>query len=122
MDVPYGTENSTSAFLFSKTLIQSKKHKINNIFFYSHGVYNANKFLYSSDNKYKLIDNWYKLSLKFSINLNICSNSAYKRGIINNDNALDLGFSEGNLHPVFKLTGLGTLINSILTSDRMIQF
>ncbi|CAL4324386.1 sulfurtransferase complex subunit TusD [Buchnera aphidicola] len=122
MGPPYGTENAISAFLFSKNLIHFKIHSINSVFFYCNGIYNSNKFLYSSIDEENLVYSWCRFSKKFSINLHVCSNAAYVRGVIDDNLALDLGFSDGNLHKSFHLTGLGTLVSSILKSDRLVQF
>ncbi|QCI26553.1 sulfurtransferase complex subunit TusD [Buchnera aphidicola (Stegophylla sp.)] len=118
----YGTENAISAFLFSSFLLKIRKNNINNIFFYCDGVLNGNKMFYIAKDEHNLIDSWYYLSKEFSINLNICSSAAYRRGVIDDDMALDLGFLHGNLHSAFKLTGLGTLVKSIFSSDRVVQF
>ncbi|WP_367675764.1 sulfurtransferase complex subunit TusD [Buchnera aphidicola] len=118
----YGTENSTSALLFSNSLMKGCKHSIKNIFFYCDGVLNGNKMSFTSIDENNLVNSWYQLSKKFFINLNICSSAACRRGVIDDTMALDLGFLHGNLHFSFRLTGLGTFVQSVLNSDRVLQF
>lgn len=117
---PYGFQNSTSAFLFSKALIK-RNHQLVNIFFYSEGVFNANK-INVVNNNHNLIKSWKKLSIDFNIKLYVCIESAFQRGLILKadfkrkkrfQEMLDLGF---------KLAGLVTFVESVETCDRILQF
>jgi len=122
MSAPYNTHNVESALNFVKFLMKNKKNSIQNIFFYGNGVLNANKMILNEKKEKTLSYQWYKLSKKFSINLNVCSTSAQERGIISKSMNKNFELLYENVHDGFNITGLGCLIKSILNSDRILQF
>lgn len=127
-EAPYNNQNSYSAYLFTKAVIQ-KKEIIRSIFFYRDGVCNSNKNIKFNDNEFNLITSWKKLSIKYHIDLYICITSAKKRGLIleekssffNKENFINNN-QNNIIHSCFKLTTLSTLTKSILTCDRLVQF
>ncbi|QJC35803.1 sulfurtransferase complex subunit TusD [Enterobacteriaceae endosymbiont of Donacia sparganii] len=125
-EAPYNTQNSYSAYLFTKAVIQKKKI-VKNIFFYRDGVCNANKNIKFNKDEFNLLNSWKELSIKYHINLYICITSAKKRGLILKDssyknNSLDLNQNNYIIDNKFKITTLSTFTKSILTCDYLVQF
>ncbi|CAL4325823.1 Sulfurtransferase TusD [Buchnera aphidicola (Protaphis terricola)] len=116
----YGTQNSSTAFLFSKSLI-TMGHILNSVFFYFDGVLNANYISQSPIDEFDLIKGWRSLNKKYNVQLYVCSSAALRRGIVEDDNTSNI-LKKGNLSPCFQLSGLLELGNSINLSDRLIQF
>ncbi|XRY30744.1 MAG: sulfurtransferase complex subunit TusD [Buchnera aphidicola (Tetraneura akinire)] len=120
-DVLFENQRSTTAFLFSSTII-SVGFKIVSIFFNSNGVFHANKLIFSNVNENNLINSWSNFGLKHQIPLYVCVNDASKRGIVNIEQAEFNDFKDSNLAEGFKLTGLTQLFFSMQQSDRVIKF
>ncbi|QJC37843.1 sulfurtransferase complex subunit TusD [Enterobacteriaceae endosymbiont of Donacia bicoloricornis] len=126
-EAPYNSQNSYSAYLFAKAVIQKKKI-IKSIFFYRDGVCNSNKNIKFNDNKFDLITSWKELSIKYHINLYLCITSAKRRGLIleeksnfNKENFINYG-QNNIINNYFQITTLSTFTKSILTCDRLVQF
>ncbi|HXK00414.1 MAG TPA: sulfurtransferase complex subunit TusD [Buchnera sp. (in: enterobacteria)] len=117
----YGTENSSTALLFSRALIDSG-HKLNSIFFYFGGVLNANQMIFPADDECNLVKYWEDFGFQFKIKLNVCISAASRRGVISDEQALRAGLQKGNLANGFKLTGLNELSEAIQKCDRIVQF
>ncbi|WP_343126510.1 sulfurtransferase complex subunit TusD [Buchnera aphidicola] len=118
---PYGTQNANSALLFAHSVIL-KKHTLRSIFFYSSGVYHSNSMIFPSKDELNFLKKWSNLFLIYQVNLYVCVNSAYQRGILPKKIALKLGFLEGNFSKFFKLVGLSVLSFEIQKCDRFLQF
>ncbi|WP_343154193.1 sulfurtransferase complex subunit TusD [Buchnera aphidicola] len=115
----YGTQNSSTAFLFCKSLIKMN-HVLNSIFFYFDGVLNANLINQTPVDEFNLIQGWQQLHNKYNVKLYVCASAALRRGIVENNTIPNL--EHGNLAPFFQLSGLLELGHAIHTSDRIIQF
>lgn len=119
---PYGTQNSRTAFLFSKALI-SLKHSLKSVFFYASGVYNANFFINPSEDEFNIFKFWLSLKKDFDVTLNVCMSSSYKRGVLTDIMSKNLGFNvSGNFSKYFNMVGLNDLFCSVLLSDRFMKF
>ncbi|XKM13385.1 sulfurtransferase complex subunit TusD [Orbaceae bacterium ac157xtp] len=109
----YGTQSAFCAYQFCQALIEAKQ-KIEAIFFYQDGVYNANSFTSPANDEFNLVDAWQRFASLHKIPLTVCISAAQRRGVVS-----DL---DNNLATGFELTGLGELTEKIATSDRVIQF
>lgn len=67
----YGTEQSSSAYLFANALLE-KGHQITQIFFYREGVVNANKLVSPANDEFDLPKAWIALAKKHQIPLHVC--------------------------------------------------
>ncbi|MBK4764814.1 MAG: sulfurtransferase complex subunit TusD [Pantoea sp. Brub] len=117
---PYGTQQATSAIMFSRALIKTG-HELQSIFFYREGVSNANKFIIPANN-FNLVSEWQTLSKKQGIKLYVCITAALSRGIINLKESKQYNLTGYNLQSYFELTGLGTFAKLIIDCDRVVQF
>ncbi|QJC36617.1 sulfurtransferase complex subunit TusD [Enterobacteriaceae endosymbiont of Donacia simplex] len=123
-EAPYNSQNSYSAYLFTKAVIQTK-NIVKNIFFYRNGVCNANKNIKFDNDGFNLLNSWKELSIKHRIDLYLCISSAKKRGLIlkEKNNFINLKKRINNIiDSNFKITTLSTFTKSILTCDRLVQF
>ncbi len=122
----YGTQNASTALLFSRSLVKTK-HKLHSIFFYCDGVLNANNLTRPAIDECNLIKEWQNLSQKYKVKLYVCNSAALRRGVIKDekikyDKTSSIIFQKGNLALFFELSGLVELANSIKICDRIIQF
>ncbi|WP_081296992.1 sulfurtransferase complex subunit TusD [Gilliamella apicola] len=111
MGPAYGTQSAYCAYQFAQVLLSSTPHTIKNIFFYSDGVYNGNRYTDPASDEFDLVSAWQELAKTYSLSLTVCVAAAQRRGVI-----------KKNLADHFQLTGLGELSESIATTDRTIQF
>lgn len=107
----YGTQSAYCAYQFAQSLLSQTSYRIENIFFYGDGVYNANDYTDPANDEFNLISAWQQLAEKYVLKLGVCVAAAQRRGVTKN-----------NLAQYFELTGLGELSESMATSDRTIQF
>lgn len=107
---PFSQQAANTAYNYCQAAL-NQGHSIVRIFFYMDGVYNANTLIDPPQDETNLVIRWQQLAEKNNIELAICVASATRRGII-----------DTNLAPSFKITGLGQLIDAILTADRLITF
>ena len=118
----YGTQQATSAYQFSQALVDSG-HQIDSIFFYQEGISNANQLVSPAGDEFDLVRAWQALSEQQGTALNVCVAAALRRGVIDAQEAeLRQTLVAANLQSGFVLSGLGTLAEAMLTSDRVIQF
>ncbi|AEO08864.1 sulfur transfer complex subunit TusD [Buchnera aphidicola str. Ak (Acyrthosiphon kondoi)] len=117
----YGTQNSSTAFLFCKSLLKTK-NTLHSIFFYCDGVLNANRMTTPAIDEFNLIEAWQELHKKHKVKLYVCNSAALRRGVIEDEILLDINIKKGNLAFFFQLSGLVELANSIKICDRIIQF
>ncbi|MBK4775770.1 sulfurtransferase complex subunit TusD [Candidatus Pantoea edessiphila] len=118
---PFGSQNATSALLFSYALLK-EGHKLSSIFFYREGVLNANLFIIIPKNEFNLLKAWQDLNKKEGVLLKICISSAFYRGILNAQEAEHRYCFLGNLQLGFNFSSLRSLAADIVKSDRVVQF
>ncbi|VFP85989.1 sulfurtransferase complex subunit TusD [Candidatus Erwinia haradaeae] len=117
----YGTQNASSAWLFANAII-ANKHTLDSIFFYREGVMNGNALHSPASDEVNLTNCWQKLHQKHGVILNICVSAALRRGICNQKESLALDLGADNLAIGFRFTGLTSLAEAVLTSDRVVKF
>lgn len=117
----YGTQQASSAYQFALALL-AKGHQIVNLFFYQDGVNNANQLTLPASDEFDLVRHWQTLAGTHHIPLNVCVAAALRRGVIDEQESQQSKLSTFNLQSGFTLSGLGSLAESMLTSDRTIQF
>ncbi|ADP67991.1 sulfur transfer complex subunit TusD [Buchnera aphidicola str. JF98 (Acyrthosiphon pisum)] len=118
---PYGTQNSSTAFLFCQSLLKTK-HILHSVFFYCDGVLNANNMTTPAIDEFNLINAWQELNKKHQVKLYVCNSAALRRGVIEDEKLFNMNVKKGNLALSFQLSGLIELAKSIKICDRIIQF
>ncbi|WWO99978.1 MAG: sulfurtransferase complex subunit TusD [Candidatus Dasytiphilus stammeri] len=119
----YGTQNARTAYLFAQKIISSSMNnlQLDLIFFYGEGIYNANRYTYPANDEFDLVRAWYQMNLEHDIPLYICSSAGMRRGVgvFTNNKTLE---RIDNIERGFKIRGLGSLVKSMLSCDRLVQF
>lgn len=110
----YGAQSSYCAYQFCQSLLESH-HRLNAIFFYADGTYNANGFISPANDEFDLVTAWQTLGENHDIPLFVCISAAQRRGILNDERSNNMALG-------FQCVGLGDLSQSIAQSDRVIQF
>lgn len=94
---------------------------INQVFFYQAGVYHANGLI-PDNSGLNINQQWAELSEQYSLPLLVCVGAASKRGIIDQNQAVQSGLSNYTLYPPFKQVGLGEFFTILHNSDKLVQF
>ncbi|CAI1788343.1 Sulfurtransferase TusD [Serratia quinivorans] len=117
----YGTQQASSAYQFAQALL-AKGHRLSSVFFYRDGVLNANQLTAPAGDEFDLVRGWVQLAQQHGIELNVCVAAALRRGVTDEQEAAQQGVPTANLQPGFILSGLGSLAEAALSSDRLVQF
>ena len=103
---PFEQQYAFSAYRFVRSAL-NLGHEIKGVFFYQAGVQNANRFQAGHSDEFDLYAAWVELGTQFAIPLNVCVTAANRRF---------------NLAEPFAEVGLGSLVELMQVSDRVIQF
>ena len=118
---PHSSQASITAYRFTAAALQ-KGHKIERVYFYHDGVHNATDLSTPPQDEPDIIARWAKLAELHNLNLTVCTTAAQRRGILDAATQQRNQKPANNIHPAFRLGGLGKLIESAITSDRLITF
>jgi len=119
---PVKAQVHLTAIRFIEQLIKQQV-AIRSVFFYQDAVTVANRFICPPSDEPQLAEKWQSISLEKQLELQTCVAASYRRGIIDNHQAEELSFKANNLHPSFKITGLGQLAAAMSDSDtKLIHF
>jgi len=84
---------------------------VTRVFFYNDGVFNANRLSEPQSDDRNLVALWAALGKANGIDLVVCIAAALRRGI-----------KEEVLKEGFRISGLGQLVESGITNDRLVVF
>ncbi|QJQ96605.1 MULTISPECIES: sulfurtransferase complex subunit TusD [Halomonadaceae] len=118
---PYSHQASHSALRFADALI-ARGHRLETVFFYHDGVYNAARLAAPPQDEPHLVDGWRRLHDKHGTSLQVCIAAGLRRGLLDEREAARHGKQGFSLEAPFELTGLGQLVEAGLTHDRLITF
>jgi len=118
---PASSQSASSAYQFCSAAL-SAGHIINGIFFYLDGVLNANHLINPATDEINLPDLWASLASEYQFPLEVCVSASLRRGVINQQEAGQLGLIHHNVEPPFVLSGLGQLAELSAGCDRFVQF
>lgn len=119
---PFSTKACHSAYTFSQTLLAATTHQLEGVFFYGDSVLIANKLMQPPRDEYNITSAWQQLAEQHNIPLYICIAAAVRRGIINETEMQRYELSGHTLAAPFQLEGLGSLVQLMTTTDRLITF
>lgn len=117
----YGHQSSLSAYRFAKALIE-KKHTLTRVFFYQDGVSNASSLTVPASDEFDLVSAWQALAQAHNIGLETCVAAALRRGVISRNEQKQHALPASNMAKGFTQVGLGSLSESLLSADRVIEF
>ena len=111
---PTATRACHSALAFAQAVADSQ-HALYRVFFYQDAVAIGNQHFDVPLDELNLQAEWLELSEKHNVELVVCVSAAQRRGI-----------SQGEHHDTvangFVVSGLGQLIDAMLSSDRLVSF
>ena len=118
---PYTCQGADTALYFAKALIK-KGHSIEQVFFYHDGVYTGSQLATPEQAERNINKNWSQWAYGQEIELVLCSHSAMKRGILDQQTAKQNQHDQYNINPAFKLQGLGQFVDAVSRADRLVSF
>jgi tRNA 2-thiouridine synthesizing protein D len=118
---PYSSQAALSAYHFC-TAALAAGHSIQRLFFYEDGVLNASANIVPPQDELHLPQAWQTLVQQHGIDAVVCVSSALKRGVVDAAEAERYGLPASSLLPGFVIGGLGTLVESCVQADRVLNF
>jgi len=118
---PFTHQAADSAYRFALAAIE-KGHEVTRIFFYNDGVNNANKLSEPQADDRNLVKLWSALAEDHGVDLVVCIAAAQRRGMLDADEAGRQGKDADNIHPAFRISGLGQLVEGGIQADRLLTF
>jgi len=119
---PVKAQVHLTAIRFIEQLVKQQV-AIRSIFFYQDAVQVANRFCCPPSDEPQLVEKWHSISHNNQLELQTCVAASYRRGIIDTHQAEELSLEIDNLHPSFKMTGLGQLAAAMSDSKvKLIHF
>jgi tRNA 2-thiouridine synthesizing protein D len=120
---PYQHQASDTAYQFAKAAIE-KGHEVFRVFFYHDGVNNASRFTIPPQDDRNIVKLWAELKQSdgSSIDKVVCVAAALRRGMLDESESSKNGIDGNNIHPEFRISGLGQLIEAGIQSDRLVVF
>ena len=118
---PYSHQAAHSALRFAEALI-ARGHRLETVFFYHDGVYNAQRLATPPQDEPHLVDAWCRLHHQHGAALLVCVAAALRRGVVDERESRRHGKQGHSLEPPFELTGVGQLVEAAMTHDRLITF
>ncbi|TCI01361.1 sulfurtransferase complex subunit TusD [Corallincola luteus] len=125
---PVSHQAHHSAFQFA-TAARKQGHDIKQLFFFQDGVNTGSALLSPAGDETNWAQRWASFAEQQIVTgsgaqtqLVLCVASALRRGVINKDEAAQIDSAQFNLHPAFRLGGLGELVTHSLDVDRVIHF
>lgn len=118
---PYQHQASDSAYQFAKAAIASG-HEIFRVFFYNDAVNNATRLSIPPQDDRNITENWASFAKENDIDMVVCIAAAQRRGMLDEDEMKRQGKDAHNIHPAFRISGLGQLVEGGIQSDRLITF
>jgi len=118
---PYQHQASDTAYWFAKAALE-KGHEVFRVFFYHDGVNNATRLTTPPQDDRHIVNRWAALAEQYSLDLVVCVAAAQRRGIVDEGEASRNGKDATNLHPGFRISGLGQLVEAAIQADRLVVF
>lgn len=117
----YSTQSGYSALQFCSAAVAAG-HTISQVFFYQDGVTQGSSLLVPLADEYDANEHWARFSQETGAELVVCVSAGERRGVLNAEQAAEFAKPANNLHPAFRVEGLGTLHEASIGSDRMVTF
>ncbi len=118
---PYQHQATDSAYHFAKAALD-KGHEISRVFLYHDGVNNSTRITSPPQDDRHIVNRWAELAEAHNLDMVVCVAAAQRRGIVDDGEAERNGKDATNIHPAFRISGLGQLIEAAIESDRLMVF
>ena len=106
---------------FARALV-ARGHRLEAVFFYHDGVYNAARLAAPPQDEPHLVDAWAALANEHRVALQVCIAAALRRGLLDEREAARHGKDGVSVEAPFELTGLGQLVDLGTRCDRLVTF
>ncbi len=118
---PYQHQASDSAYMFTSAALE-KGHEIFRVFFYHDGVNNGTRLTTPPQDDRNIVKRWADLAEKHELDMVVCVAAAQRRGMVDEGEAKRNSKDATNIHPSFRISGLGQLVEAAIQSDRLVVF
>ena len=118
---PYQHQASDTAYQFAKAALE-KGHEIFRIFFYNDAVNNATRLAVPPQDDRNVTENLVALAEQYKLDMVVCIAAAQRRGMLDEGEMERQGKNANNIHPAFRISGLGQLVEGGIQSDRLVTF
>lgn len=118
---PLSSQAADSALRFCQAALATG-HQIERVFFYGDGVLNSNGLISPPSDETNLHQQWCQLAEQHRVTLIVCIAAAVRRGMLNQEEAERYEKAQHNVPAPFEVSGLGQLVDGMVTSDRTITF
>ena len=118
---PYQHQATDTAYHFTKAALE-KGHEISRVFLYHDGVNNSTRITTPPQDDRHIVNRWAELAEAHKLDMVVCVAAAQRRGVVDDGEAERNGKDATNIHPAFRISGLGQLIEAAIESDRLMVF
>ena len=119
---PYQSKACHTALRFIEAAMKKHPDSIKGVFFYEDAVLIGNQIAQPPRDELNLTQAWQALAKQHSIPLYLCIAAAVRRGILNESESRRYEMDQHSLANHFQLEGLGTLVDLMNTTHKIIQF
>ncbi|MCV2401296.1 sulfurtransferase complex subunit TusD [Marinomonas sp. C2222] len=119
---PYQTKACHTALRFAKAALKKYPESIRGVFFYEDAVLIGNNLSQPPRDEINLLKEWQSLSEQHNTPLYLCIAAAVRRGILSESESKRYESKQHSLADHFQLEGLGTLIDLMNSTNKVIQF
>ncbi|GGN31265.1 MULTISPECIES: sulfurtransferase complex subunit TusD [Marinomonas] len=119
---PYQTKACHSALRFIKAALLEYPNSIKGVFFYEDAVLIGNQIAQPPRDEINITQAWQDIAQQHNIPLYLCIAAAVRRGIINDTESRRYELEQHTLAEGFQLEGLGTFVDLMNTTNKVIQF
>lgn len=117
----YSSQAGYSAWRFCRAALAAG-HTVSQVFFYQDGVSQGSRLAIPLADEFDAVDAWQTLAGEYPVDLMVCVSAGERRGIIGEEQAQEHAIISANLHPRFRIAGLGALHDASLQADRTVTF
>ena len=118
---PYQHQATDTAYHFTKAALE-KGHEVSRVFFYHDGVNNSSRITTPPQDDRNIVNRWAELAEAHNLDMVVCVAAAQRRGVVDDGEAERNGKDATNIHPTFRISGLGQLIEAAVEADRLMVF
>ncbi len=119
---PYQSKACHTALRFVKTALTLQPDSIKGVFFYEDAVLIGNQLNQPPRDEINLTKAWQTVAQEHNIPLYLCIAAAVRRGVVSEDESRRYELTQHSLAEHFQLEGLGTLVDLMNTTNKVIQF
>lgn len=119
---PYQSKACHTALRFIHAALNKYPDSIKGVFFYEDAVLIGNQTAQPPRDEINLTKAWQEVAEQHKVPLYLCIAAAVRRGIINESESRRYQLEQHTLAELFQLEGLGTLVDLMNTTNKIIQF